>query len=119
VFRLALGVLALATLVVAGVVTTRGRSVKVVGDRARGEVLFKGYCSGCHTLRAAGATGRHGPNLDRLKPSYARVITQLETGGTQGAGLPRSLLTFGPGIHTFTKRDERDIAAFVFWSTHT
>ena len=102
------------------IMTTRGGSgARVRGDRARGEVLFKGYCSGCHTLRAADATGRHGPDLDKLKPSYARVITQLETGGTGGAGLPPSLLTFGPGIHTFTKKDESDIASFVFVATHT
>jgi mono/diheme cytochrome c family protein len=93
-------------------------SAKVVGDPARGKVLFRGYCSSCHTLKAAGATRHLGPNLDKLKPSYARVVTQLKTGGTGGAGLPPSDLTFGPGIHTFTASDIRDIAAFVFISTH-
>jgi mono/diheme cytochrome c family protein len=80
--------------------------------------LFRGYCSNCHTLRAAGATGHLGPDLDKLKPSYAQVVTQLITGGTGGAGLPPADLTFGPGIHTFTESDMRDIAAFVFISTH-
>lgn len=38
-------------------------------------------CSGCHTLKDAGATGTVGPNLDTLKPSQAAVQTQVENGG--------------------------------------
>jgi mono/diheme cytochrome c family protein len=91
-------------------------SAKVVGNPARGKVLFRTYCSSCHTLKAAGATGRFGPNLDKLEPSYARVVTQVTTGGTAVRRLPPSMLTFGPG--TFTASDIRDIAAFVFISTH-
>ncbi len=34
------------------------------GDTARGEVLFKQQCGGCHTLAAAGTAGAIGPNLD-------------------------------------------------------
>jgi cbb3-type cytochrome c oxidase subunit III len=34
------------------------------GDTARGEVLFKQQCGGCHTLAAAGTAGVIGPNLD-------------------------------------------------------
>ena len=115
-----LAVLAVFAVVVAVVATTRGRGAKPVGDPVRGKVLFTGYCSECHTLKAAGSTGRFGPNLDNMKPSYARVVTQIVTGGTGGAGLPPTArLTFGPGIHTFTNSDIHDIAAFVFHSTHT
>jgi mono/diheme cytochrome c family protein len=92
---------------------------KIVGHPARGKVLFRVYCSNCHTLEAAGARGHLGPNLDKLKPSYAQVVTQLITGGTGGAGLPAADLTFGPGIHTFTASEMHDIAAFVFISTRT
>ena len=80
--------------------------------------MFRVYCSNCHTLKAAGATGHLGPDLEKLRPSYPRVLEQLITGGTGGAGLPASDLTFGPGIHTFTAADMRDLAAFVFISTH-
>jgi mono/diheme cytochrome c family protein len=116
--------LAAAALAVAGlgatmVLTTRGGAVKVVGDPVHGRVLFKGYCSECHTLAAAGATNTYGPNLDRLKPAYARVVHQIVTGGKQGVELPPNLhLTFGPGIHTFSRADIHDLAAFVFRSTH-
>src|SRR5262249_54263247 len=88
------------------------------GNAAKGLILFRRYCSNCHTLKAAGAHGHLGPDLDKLKPSYAQVLTQLKTGGTQGAGLPPSDLTFGPGIHTFSEQDMRDLATFVVRATH-
>jgi mono/diheme cytochrome c family protein len=119
VIRMTLFVLATVGVVIT-VALSRGHAVRVVGDSVRGKVLFKGYCAECHTLRSAGSTGRFGPNLDNMKPSYALVVNQIETGGTQGAGLPPAArLTFGPGIHTFAPSDIRDIAAFVFLSTHT
>ena len=112
-------ILAVFALMIAAIATTRGASPRVVGDPVHGKILFKGYCSECHTLRAAAATGHFGPDLDNMRPSYARVVHQIETGGNQGAGLPPTArLTFGPGIHTFTSSDIHDIAAFVFLSTH-
>lgn len=42
-------------------------------------------CSSCHTLKAAGATGRVGPDLDNLKPDAATVARQMRTGG---GGMP-------------------------------
>ena len=117
--RMVLLVLATFGVVITAVALSRGRAVTVVGDSVHGKVLFKGYCAECHTLRAAGSTGRFGPNLDNMKPSYALVVNQIETGGTGGAGLPPTVrLTFGPGIHTFSKSDIHDIAAFVVVSTH-
>ena len=38
-------------------------------------------CSGCHTLKDAGATGNVGPNLDQLKPSESAVRTRSRVGG--------------------------------------
>jgi cbb3-type cytochrome c oxidase subunit III len=47
-----------------------------------GAAIFKGAgCVGCHTLKAAGATGTVGPNLDQLKPSMAVVAHQVTVGG--------------------------------------
>jgi mono/diheme cytochrome c family protein len=96
------------------------RGANIPGDSAAGKVLFKDYCSGCHTLKAVGATGRVGPNLDKLKPSYARIVRQVTTGGpppgqTRRKPLPAAMITFGPG--TFKGADIRDIAAFVFNAT--
>jgi len=117
--RITLVVLGLSGLVLGALALTRGGSPTVVGDAVHGRVLFRGYCSGCHTLKAAGSHGRFGPNIDNMAPTYAQVVQQIVTGGTQGAGLPPTArLTFGRGIHEFTKSDIHDIAAFVFSSTH-
>jgi mono/diheme cytochrome c family protein len=46
-----------------------------------GEQLFKDNCSSCHTLAAAGASGKVGPDLDQLKPGPDLVTSQVNTGG--------------------------------------
>jgi cbb3-type cytochrome c oxidase subunit III len=47
-----------------------------------GAKIFKGAgCAGCHTLKAAGATGTVGPNLDELRPSEQIVVHQVQVGG--------------------------------------
>jgi cbb3-type cytochrome c oxidase subunit III len=46
-----------------------------------GKAIFSAECSSCHTLKAAGATGTVGPNLDQLKPNLARVQRQVTNGG--------------------------------------
>jgi mono/diheme cytochrome c family protein len=93
------------------------KSSKPIGNPVKGAILFKGYCSGCHTLKAARATGKLGPDFDKMKPSYARVVKQVTNPRFRPGTIPDlSMLTFGPG--TFTKADIRDIAAFVFISTH-
>ena len=48
---------------------------------AQGKTVFTTNCKGCHTLKAAGATGTVGPNLDDLKPDKATVTRQVENGG--------------------------------------
>jgi mono/diheme cytochrome c family protein len=42
-------------------------------------------CSGCHTMEAAGATGKVGPNLDELRPNEQQVARQVRNGGN---GMP-------------------------------
>jgi cbb3-type cytochrome c oxidase subunit III len=46
-----------------------------------GKQIFISKCAGCHTLKAAGTTGTQGPNLDLLKPPFARVKSQVIKGG--------------------------------------
>ena len=46
-----------------------------------GKKIFSAECASCHTLKAAGATGTVGPNLDQLKPSKEIVQHQVEVGG--------------------------------------
>jgi mono/diheme cytochrome c family protein len=52
------------------------------GDAAAGKAVFTSAgCTSCHTLKDAGSTGTIGPNLDQLKPAFARVKRQVENGG--------------------------------------
>ena len=51
-------------------------------DPAAGAKVFSSAgCGGCHTFTPAGAGGQIGPNLDKLKPSYAVVLAQVQRGG--------------------------------------
>jgi mono/diheme cytochrome c family protein len=43
--------------------------------------VFKKNCAACHTLAAAKATGKVGPNLDKLKASRATIVKQVTKGG--------------------------------------
>ena len=53
---------------------------------AEGARLFnESGCAGCHTLTAAGARARVGPDLDAAKPTYADVSEQVRSGGS---GMP-------------------------------
>jgi mono/diheme cytochrome c family protein len=38
-------------------------------------------CAGCHTLKAAGAGGSIGPNLDQVRPSESAVAAIVRSGG--------------------------------------
>jgi cytochrome c6 len=52
------------------------------GDPTAGKAVFKSAgCTGCHTLKDAGATGKVGPDLDTLKPAKDRVARQVTNGG--------------------------------------
>jgi mono/diheme cytochrome c family protein len=46
-----------------------------------GAKLFSDNCASCHTLKAAGASGKVGPDLDQLRPGPDLVTTQVNNGG--------------------------------------
>jgi mono/diheme cytochrome c family protein len=80
------------------------------GDPVAGKAVFASAgCVGCHTLKAAGATGTVGPNLDQLKPPYARIVRQVTNGG-------KIMPKFGGTLST---KQIQDVAAFVYVSTHS
>jgi mono/diheme cytochrome c family protein len=89
--------------------TTSGGTATVQGDATAGKAVFTSAgCSGCHTLKAANATGTVGPNLDTLKPAYAKIVTQVENGGGAMPAFKGQLSD--AQIH--------NVAAFVYTSTH-
>jgi cbb3-type cytochrome c oxidase subunit III len=51
------------------------------GTSTDGKTIFTSNCGSCHTLAAAGTHGNVGPNLDQVKPSFARAQRQVIHGG--------------------------------------
>jgi len=67
---------------VAAVAGTAGAAAKPPSALGNdGKAIFQNECASCHTLKAAGATGTVGPNLDQLKPAQAIVVRQVTNGG--------------------------------------
>jgi mono/diheme cytochrome c family protein len=57
-----------------------------------GRDFFRQACWSCHTLKAAGAHGVTGPNLDELgEVTEQRVLTAIEKGGTGDGRMPAKL----------------------------
>ena len=56
------------------------RAAKVVGNPKAGKPIFVSTCAVCHTLKAAGALGKIGPNLDRTRLSQAVSSKRSPTG---------------------------------------
>lgn len=49
----------------------------------QGRQQFSEHCSVCHTLAAANAVGKTGPNLDTIQPSYSLVVHTVTYGCLQ------------------------------------
>jgi cbb3-type cytochrome c oxidase subunit III len=60
---------------------TQGFTQQIAVTGTNGQTIFKTKCGSCHTLAAAGTSGTVGPNLDQLKPPFARVQAQVIHGG--------------------------------------
>jgi mono/diheme cytochrome c family protein len=74
------------------------------GNAVAGRRVFASAgCSSCHTLRAAGASGKVGPNLDAAKPSAGLVVERV----TSGQGVMPSFRD------KLSQRQIQDVAAFV------
>ena len=74
------------------------------GDAAAGKTVFAtAGCVGCHTLKAAGATGTVGPNLDQAKPPAEPVVDRV----TNGKGVMPSFKG------QLSDQQIQDVAAFV------
>jgi mono/diheme cytochrome c family protein len=51
------------------------------GTPSGAAVFASAGCSGCHTLKAAGASGTIGPDLDQVRPSASTVSSFVSSGG--------------------------------------
>jgi mono/diheme cytochrome c family protein len=112
-------------LVAATLLTTSALAVaadpSVPGNATRGKALFSRpglFCGTCHTLKATKSKGRDGPNLDKAKPSYARIIERVTKGRNPSRRWPTGMPAYGGAHAVVTKRQIQDIAAFVYKATH-
>ena len=70
-----------------------------------GRQVFARNCATCHTLAAANAVGKVGPNLDVLRPPYALTMNAINMGRARGNGaMPAQLVT---------GQDAKDVASFI------
>jgi mono/diheme cytochrome c family protein len=60
---------------------TSGPAASPTRASAGAQVFQSAGCGSCHTLKAAGATGAIGPNLDQARPSAATVAAIVRSGG--------------------------------------
>jgi len=57
--------------------------IRLTADEKQGRMLFGEHCAVCHTLAAASAVGKTGPNLDQLKPPVSLILNTLQHGCLQ------------------------------------
>ncbi len=90
--------------------------LKLTASEKQGRALFGQHCGVCHTLSAANAVGKVGPNLDQLAPPASLVSRTITNGCLQNATGNSSQLCLGQGTMPagiLQGRDETDVAAFV------
>jgi mono/diheme cytochrome c family protein len=90
---------ALAAAAVLAACGSDGIQVAETDANYEGAVLFAERCSGCHTLKAAGAVGsanralrNQGPNLDEREESEEDVLYAIRNGGFSGAIMPQNIV---------------------------
>jgi hypothetical protein len=71
--------------------------IKLTQAERRGREIFGERCSLCHTLAAANAVGKVGPNLDVIKPTQQLVLHTIQYGCLQNppAGSQEACLGYG------------------------
>jgi mono/diheme cytochrome c family protein len=115
-----LAAFAAAASLVAGVLAvTAGASVP--GNATVGKALFLRaglFCSSCHILKAAGSTGRSGPNLDQEKLAYATIVEVVTKGGKPSRRWPTGMPAYDGPHGELNKSRIEDIAAFIYNATH-
>ena len=90
---------AIAAALALGACGTEGIQVAEDDPNYEGAALFAERCSGCHTLRAAGAKGsadralrEQGPNLDQRSVSSEDALRAIRNGGFTGAIMPQNIV---------------------------
>jgi hypothetical protein len=91
--------------------------IRLTAAEKSGRELFGEHCGVCHTLSAANAVGKVGPNLDTLQPPASLVLHTIEFGclqNPQPANSSEACLGYGTmPADVVVGEDAQDVAAFV------
>jgi quinohemoprotein ethanol dehydrogenase len=86
---------------------TKAGTEPLIGNPTDGASVFKSSgCGSCHTLKAAGATGTAGPDLDTLGATQAAIVSQVTSGGQE-------MPAFGGSL---SAQQIKDVASYVYQS---
>jgi hypothetical protein len=90
--------------------------IKLTAAEKRGREIFGERCALCHTLAAANAVGKVGPNLDVIQPTQQLVLHTIEYGCLQNPpkGSQEACLGYGTMPAGVVQGvDAEDVAKFV------
>jgi mono/diheme cytochrome c family protein len=90
--------------------------IKLTAAEKKGRELFGDHCAVCHTLAAANAVGKVGPNLDTLKPPQSLVLNTINNGCLQSPPSNSPQTCLGQGImpaDIVQGQDAEDVSKFV------
>jgi mono/diheme cytochrome c family protein len=90
--------------------------VRLTAGERTGREAFGQHCGVCHTLAAANAVGKVGPNLDTIKPSVVLVLHTINNGCLPNAPSGSPMTCLGQGVmpaNVVTGRTAQNVAAFV------
>jgi cytochrome c551 len=90
--------------------------IKLNAAEKNGRELFGQHCGVCHTLAAANAVGKVGPNLDILKPAQSTILNTIANGCLPNPPKGSNEACLGQGVmpsDVVEGRDAQDVAAFV------
>jgi mono/diheme cytochrome c family protein len=91
--------------------------IKLTAAEKHGREIFGHNCAFCHTLAAANASGKVGPNLDQLRPSEQVVLNTIKNGCLQNppsTSSPQACLGYGTMPAGIVQgQDAKAVAAFV------
>ncbi len=90
--------------------------IKLTAAEKSGRQLFGEHCGVCHTLAAANAVGKVGPNLDTLKPAQSTVLNTINNGCLPNPPKGSNQACLGQGVmpaNVIQGQEAQNVAAFV------
>jgi mono/diheme cytochrome c family protein len=90
--------------------------IKLTAAEKKGRELFGQHCGVCHTLAAANAVGKVGPNLDQLQPPTQLVLNTINNGCLQNPPPKSNQSCLGQGTmpaNIVSGQQAQEVAQFV------